>query len=114
MGELEPNMHINFNGSEFDLGREHATLFTFLGRAALNHVFIHSLESQGEQRNGYIFAGLRETQDAYNTMANYMTENEYPMVLNQLEVPSPDMEAYLRAATRDIEQRPDWLDGEAA
>lgn len=109
MSEQEPNMHINFNGQEFDLGRENATLFTFLGRAALNHVYIHNLEEQGETRGGYIFAGLEQTREAYNEMANYMAEQEYPMVLNQVRIPQCDEDAYMQAAARDIDTTPDWL-----
>ena len=109
MSEQSPNMHLNYNGHEFDLGRENATLFTFLGRAALNHVFIHNLEAQGEERCGYIFAGIEQTRDADNQMANYMAEQEYPMVLNQLEVPEVDQDAYMRAAAPDLDEIPDWL-----
>lgn len=107
--EQEPNMHINYNGTEFDLGRNNATLFTYLGRAALNHVFIHHLSGQGENRGGYIFAGVEQTREAYEQMAEYMSQEQYPMVLNQPEIAQCDEDAFLRAASRDIDNTPDWL-----
>lgn len=109
MSEQEPNMHINFNGQEFDLKRENATLFTFLGRTALNHVFIHHLPNMAENNGGYVFNGYEPTREAYERMAAYMAAEEYPLVLNQPRVPQCDEDAFMRVIARDLDEIPDWL-----
>lgn len=114
--EQEPSMHINFAGQELDLGRENATLFTFLGRAALNHVFIYNLSTQGEDRSGYIFNGIEGTHQAYQQMADYMLQNEYLAILNNPDVSQYDIDAFEGALSqviannaKDLDEIPDWM-----
>ena len=97
--EEEPRIELKINGeSAYELNRLNSTLYSFLGRLAVyNHVFYHGTEDEDSDKF-YIF----EYQKSFAPIAQYMAENDYPMILNQPEVSVTDQEAYMRSATRDL------------
>lgn len=86
----EPHASLSIgNGEHLEATRDNARLYTFLGKAAcMNHIYI-STENSG----AYIFNFI----DGFDVLSTYMIENEYPMYLNQTEVPQCDINAYDRA-----------------
>lgn len=100
--DKEPSVNLGLpNGESFEANRRTATLWTFLGRLAVyNHIHCHEMAEEGEEvaQSFYIFSHV----DGYDSLARYMVENNYPMILNQTEVSSGDQDAYIRSATRDI------------
>lgn len=102
--EDDPRVRLNFaDGSEFWATRENATLFTFigLGRAAFNHIFLErqSADEEGKVTGSYIFS----TNNAFKDLSEYMIKNNYPMHLNQTEVPACDVDAWERTELVDLE-----------
>lgn len=103
--ENEPEMALNISSGEFLATRENTRLYTHLGSLALyDHVFC-----SGEQTGFYIFSFV----DGYQTMKEYMLENNYPAYINHTEAAQVDIDAYDRAVHRsvgDIDHIPDgWL-----
>lgn len=99
----EPSLELTFgDGREFEMRRDNSRLFTFIGKTALNellvdseqfnHVFLQlePIDEDGNIRGTYIFS----RHDSYNQLAGYMVENDFPMSLNNLEVPDCDKSAY--------------------
>lgn len=83
------------NGAEILGTRENTRLFTFLGRAAFNHIFL-TLEKEGNvQRGHYIWAVTPENElnPNFDIATAYMFENDYPCNLNSVEVPEWDVTA---------------------
>ena len=99
----EPAVNLSFGHGEFLATRETARLYTHLGRLAMfDHVFCFSQEAGS---GFYIFNFV----NGYDTLKEYMLDNNYPAYLNQTEVSNTDVEAYERAVLRDIDSTPDWL-----
>lgn len=107
MSEQEPLARLNIgNGETFEARRDTAELWTFLGRAAIyNHVYCFETIDNEVQQSFYIFDFV----DGYEELVAYMLANEYPMHLFQREPLRSDIEAYERAALRDLDNTPDWL-----
>lgn len=107
MNENEPVARLNLpNGEVFEAKRESAHLYTFLGKYALyNHVYCFDIQDNEVQQAFYIFDFIQ----GFDELASYMVENDYPLMLNQLEPTKGDMEAYERAVLKDIDSRPEWL-----
>lgn len=112
--EDEPMMYVTASdGTVFEAIRENTTLFTHLGRlACYDHVFIHTNVDQDtdEQMVGtYVF----RQHEAFGEMEEYMFENDYPMVLNKLQVAECDINAWNNMIAREIESNLEgWLNGE--
>lgn len=98
--EEEPFAELNLpNGEVFLAKRDTATLFTFMGALAVyNHVFCYELKDEEVEQSFYIFSHV----DGYDRLVNYMLEESYPAVLNQLSVSPSDQEAYIRSSMRDL------------
>lgn len=98
--ENEPVARLGLpNGETFEARRDTATLWTFLGRLAIyNHIHCHETDDKEVKQSFYIFNHV----NGYDTLAKYMVENQYPMILNQTEVSKTDQEAYIRSATADL------------
>jgi hypothetical protein len=121
--EQDPFITISLGGGEkVRMTRENGTLYTFLGRSAVgdldidNTNFDHIFVQRGEGPEGgatglYIFKAFQEH---YKTIADFMIEQQFPMILNQRTIPLCDMEAYMREVDRTTanfaEQIPDFLD----
>lgn len=106
--ENEPRANLNFGGEEIEANRGNTRLYTFIGHAALNHVFVRL----NGDRGAYIFNFV----EGYDTLARYMIENNYPAYINQTEAPQVDIDAYDRAIAKmaeDADYIPEeWEKGE--
>lgn len=119
--DSEKGLVLNVGEERIDVTPDNAVLYTFLGRTAIgtmlienesvNHVFIHTGDlSDGRQKGLYLFEAHSE---AYQTVAAFMMENNYPQVLNMRTVAECDLRAYLaeidRKASMFSDQIPDFL-----
>lgn len=91
----EDELMLHIGETDFLMTRENAVLFTFFGRLATrNHVFLITGETEDEVMTGsYIFAHAT----AFNALASFMAEYDYPARLNHLEVPDGDETAFQRS-----------------
>ena len=100
-------MKIRINGEKFKPTPENTTLYTFAGQAMFNHVFLQ-LNKEGEEASGaYVFA----PSEAFNALARLVIEKDYPMVLNMLEVPECDEDAFIRVNIADLLNEPGVPEG---
>jgi len=107
----EPGMHLRLSGNaEYRATRDDTSLFTFLGRTAFNHIFIHT----GSEDNVMIGAYVFHCHPAYEAMSEYMFANDYPMHLNLPEVAPCDQlawETMVHEQVEDTDYLPsDWLE----
>ena len=100
MSEQEPVARLNLpNGETFEVKRDTASLYTFMGALAIyNHVYCYDVKDQEVQQSFYIFNFVK----GYNELAEYMQQNEYTQHLNLPEISRSDKEAYERAALHDL------------
>ena len=105
----EPFMQVSINGEQNELIRSNTALYTFLGRAAMNHIFYEKSRNpvDGTTTGAWFFQQVMPEQ--YALMEAYMRENQYPIYDNMLEVPEMDINALERQLLRDIDETPDWL-----
>lgn len=89
---------------EFDATPLNTTLFTYLGRlACYDHVFIQTGDEDPRTMIGtYVF----NTHPVFPDMTEFMVEHNFPMILNRIEVPDCDVEAWQRM----VAQHADDLD----
>ena len=95
-GHAEDELMLHIGETDFLMTRENAVLFTFFGRLATrNHVFLITEETdeEGITSGSYIFAHAT----AFNALASFMAEYDYPARLNSLEVPQCDEDAFERS-----------------
>lgn len=104
--DKEPSININLGNSNFEMNRENSFLYTFIGRAALNHIFIKRDDlPQPEDGNitaTYLFRDLMPNKDVFDRIASLMQDKEFPQFLNQKDIPQCDVDAYMRTATQDL------------
>lgn len=107
----EPAMYLTFGGEEYEVRRENASLYMFLGNLALyNHVFIHLEDNpdSGDAIGTYVFS----MHDQFESIRDYMMDNDYPLHANLLEVAECDLQAYddmIKQAVQDVDTVPeDW------
>lgn len=113
MGEDEPRMRLTkYDDTEFYATRDNTSLFTFLGRTALDHIFVNTEVDEENEKvmiGTYIFRCHR----MFEPMEDYMVVNDYPLHLNLPEVADCDEEAFNRMVHQqatDIDTIPaDWL-----
>lgn len=92
MSERLPTMKLNLPNGTFEATPENSTLFTFVGHlASRSHVFLLTGEVNNDVMTGsYIF----EASGAFDSMHEFMIQNEYPMHLNLREIAQCDEDAY--------------------
>lgn len=102
MNEQEPTLRLNLgNDREFEMTPYNSTLFTFMGKTALNgiefdnanvnHIFLQTgEETEAAMIGTYIFSNAEH----FNTIAAFMVDSEFPLVLNRRDVPECDWNAY--------------------
>ena len=94
--ENEPKLNLNLgDGRTFEMNADNSTLYTFAGKLAMyNHVFLVTGESEddGMTIGTYVFHHA----EAYNPLASFMVQYDFPMVLNRRDVPQCDLDAYGR------------------
>ena len=82
---------------EFYATRHNTKLTTYLGRVAFNNIFVWD-----EEKSMRIFKEAPH----YEELEEYVLENNYPMSLNETEVPAEVQEMYVKTV---ISQIPDTL-----
>lgn len=89
------------NTIEFYATRHNTKLTTYLGRAAFNNIFVWD-----EDRSMRIF----KEADHYEVLEQYAIEHNFPMSLNETEVPADVYEMYVKMAAKHIpdEVPEDW------
>lgn len=98
MDEQEPTIRLTMNGMEVDCTRENTSMFTFLGNLAMyDHIFV-CLDEENNS-GAYLF---KENQQAWQEMAGYLIEYQFPMHLNMTEVAECDMNAFDRTMFDDL------------
>lgn len=99
--EEMPSMTLHMPGGEFEATPINTTLFTFLGRlACYDHVFLQTgEEDEGVISGTYIFNQL----SIYDEMAAFLVEASYPMLLNRIEVPDCDINAFNKMVSQQTE-----------
>lgn len=96
-----PEAFINLGDEVLRATPENSRLITFLGREALNCILIG-----GEDYTMIMF----DTSEHYDELGSFMVENEYPLHLNQQEVPDEIMDYYVSLEAEDIPDTiPDWM-----
>lgn len=107
MNEHEPSMVIHLLSGEFEATRDNTSLFTFLGRAAFNHVFLHTGEEvDGVMSGTYVFS----CNPTYTDMETFMINNEYPLHMNLPYVAECDINAFnnmVASQCTDLDQIPE-------
>lgn len=103
MAEQDPSITIRMGETTMELTHHNTTLFTFLGYTALgdmsfendsiNHVFVEMEGTEEGTTSGmYIFERFHPP---YKTIANFIIDNQFPVVGNQRTVPECDLRAYM-------------------
>ena len=104
--------HLNFSlgGEPFEMTPDNASLFTFVGQGALyNHVFLVLEELEENHFKGtYVFS----ESPAYETLATFILENEYPAHINQRQPAACDLDAYMQYALNDLDKLDDGIPGD--
>lgn len=98
---MEHSFFINADGENIEVTRDNASIFTFLGRAAFNHVFIITDEEKSEGM--YLFP----FHDGFQELVDKMADQRYPAHLNMVDVPDCDRIAYensLQAELYDLNE----------
>lgn len=86
---------------EFYATRHNTKLTTYLGRAAFNNIFVWD-----DQKSMRLF----KEAPSYDELQEYILENNYPMSLNETEVPAEIQEMYVKMYAQHIpdEVPEDW------
>ena len=96
------------NGERFEVRRDTASLYTFMGKLAVyNHVYCYDIYGGERQQSFYIFDFV----DGFDELAEYMIQNDYPMHLNMPEASKSDIEAYERGALSDLTRMDSFPEG---
>lgn len=109
MSEREPKLTSEMNNAEYEVKRDNSQLWTFIGRAALDHIWLqHHVEDDGISVGSRFWRELFEDDVMFNRIACYMVAQSYEAHTNLIEVPETDMDAYVRFNSAN-EKEPDWL-----
>lgn len=104
--ETEPIITLNFERGEILLPRSRTSLYTFLGQAALDHIFLEESREEGEgstrRLGNYLFRD-KLGNDGFNAVHEAAREHSFEMHENLPNVPESDTEAYISSHTRDID-----------
>jgi hypothetical protein len=111
--ESEPIITLGFHDGEVLLPRSRTSLYTFLGQAALDHIFLfESQESETRKLGHYLFRD-RLGDAGFDAIHAAAREHNFEMHENLPDVPEGDMEAYVSAHSKDIESfegvPDDWI-----
>lgn len=114
MSEQEPYFNLDMgNGEKVRCDAENTTLYTFIGKtaigdiifdnSALNHVYVE-LEETDEDNNLLGMYFFERFHNLYQQMAEFIGQNEFPMVLNSREVLECDLRAYMRQVDIEVQK----------
>lgn len=109
----EPAMYLTFCGEEYEVTRDDAALFMYMGKLALyNHIFI-ALEVDEDDEDAPAEAYIFSMNEQYEAVRDFMMDNDYPMHANLRYVADCDLDAYdemIKRAVKDIDTVPEeWL-----
>lgn len=100
------------NGSSYELTPENTTLYTFLGKTALetveiensvvNHVFVQTSPDEETASGMYFFKEF--DQDRYDTITRHMVEHSWPMLLNLRVVPECDLRVWKAKSDAEVNE----------
>ncbi len=103
---MSEHLRVNLGGNEFESTPYNTTLFTFLGKAAINgvdfdisrvnHVFFESGNTEENTVQGSYLFRTESTAEVYDTIVQFMADNDWPMVINRRDLPQCDYDAYNR------------------
>lgn len=114
MENNEPKVTIEVNGKSFEFLRNNTTLWTFMGRTAIDHIWLEDHIDEDNVMNGTRFFRELFNEGDFDRLSVYMVEAEYETHLNLREVPDADLEAYIGFSTSAdgiIDTIPeDWLE----
>lgn len=102
--EKNPNLTLNLqDGRKLEITPDNSMLYTFLGRtvvgdlsidnSSINHIWVKTgVNDQGQPLGMYFF---EEFSPVYEEVSEHMHLHDYPMSLNQRQVPECDIRAWL-------------------
>lgn len=94
------------DGESIKATRENTTVYTHFGAGELyDHIFIRHTSDKG----AYIWAQIPPDNPSYLELAPVAIKAGAETHINIREVAEGDLRAFGKAATRDIEEIPDWL-----
>lgn len=107
--EPEILLEITLNGEPYEATRFNTTLYTFYGRVALrgmeldaqnfDHVFFQMGDASADSvLGGYLF----RNQEIFEDLAEFITDNHWPSVLNQTVIPDCDVRAFESSMFGDL------------
>lgn len=98
MNENDPRLRLTMNGQEFDCTRDNTSMFTFIGHLAIyDHIFV--LTDEETNSGAYLF---KENQKAWQDMASFIIEYQFPMHLNMTEVAQCNIDAFEHTMFADV------------
>lgn len=116
---MSERMILRFGEREFETSPENTTLYTFLGKTALhgvemensrfNHMFFVTGEESEETVSGSYMFRTEENAETWDTIAQFLADNAYPMILNRRDVPDCDVTAYMNMLENRIQADTDDL-----
>ena len=90
--EKDPHFGLEYGGDKYEVGRQSASIFSYLGELAVyNHIFIVTEVKESESYEGiYIFNQL----SVYAKVFKFMVDNRYPPHYDIGEVGQCDLDAF--------------------
>ena len=105
MSEKEPKLTFELNNSEYEVKRDNSQLWTYLGRTAIDHVWIeHNLENDGTAVGSRFWREVFEDDEMFNRIANYMVAHNYESHISLRDVPECDVDAYVRFSSANDQE----------
>ena len=118
---MSEHLMLNLGGNEFESRPDNTTLFTFMGKTALNgieydnsrvnHIFFQTGNEDDQTMSGTYIFRTEANAGIFDTILSHITTNDYPMVLNRRDVPQCDWDAFQRMIDQQAasEEIPDTL-----
>lgn len=99
--------NLQFEDREVEATRANTSVYNHYGKGELyDHVFVQIDEKTGT----YIWAQIPPDNPIFPQLAGTAIEHGCETHLNIQKVSKVDLRAFGKAATRDLDERPDWLD----
>lgn len=86
----EDSMELIIGEVEFNMNRTNTSLFTFLGRSALDHLFLVHETEENKAYGTYVFS----LNTHFDDLVAFAIKHSFPAHLNMLAVAQCDQDAY--------------------
>ena len=99
--DKEPTLSVLVGENNFVVRRSNASLFTFMGEAAIyDHVFldISELSENGENQGTYVF----RQSDSFSSLAKFLVKNDFPLHANMQAVSDTDRNVWEKYYLSDV------------